>query len=82
MGAKFWIKRFLVVLAGAFVIITAAQLLKGHGPDYAVTHGGAWSLITAAVFTVAKFFQARRGRHCAICKDTPEMLEQGSRKKL
>lgn len=82
MGAKFWIKRFLVVLAAAFVIITAAQLLKGHGLNNAAAHGATWSLMTAAVFTVARFFQARRGQHCAICKDTPEMLEQDRGKRL
>lgn len=81
MGTKFWIKRFLVVLVGAFAIITAAQLFKGHGLGYASTHGALWGLITAAVFTVARFIQARRGQHCVICKDTPEMLDQEPRKR-
>lgn len=77
MGTGFWIKRFLVVLAGAFAVICAAQLLKGHDLAYSATQGVIWSAISATVFTVARFFQARRGRHCAICKDTPEMQQAG-----
>ena len=75
MGTGFWIKRFLTVLAGAFAIICAAQLLRGHGLAYSATQGAIWSVISATVFTVARFFQARRGQHCAICNDTPEMRQ-------
>jgi hypothetical protein len=73
LGTAFWVKRFLVVLALAFVVICAAQLLKGRGLEYSVTQGAIWSTISALVFTVARFFQARRGQHCALCNDTPEM---------
>ena len=73
MGTRFWIERFITVLVGAFAIISTAQLLKGHDLAYSVTQGATWGAISATVFTVARFFQARQGRHCAICKDTPEM---------
>lgn len=73
MGTGFWIKRFLVVLAIAFGVIFAAQWLKGRGVEYAATQAAVWSVVSALVFTVARFFQARRGQHCAICRDTPEM---------
>jgi len=75
MGAAFWIKRFFTVLLGAFAFICAAQLLKGHDFTYASTQGAIWGLIAAAVFTVARIYQSRRGQHCAICKDTPEMQQ-------
>ena len=74
MGASFWIRRFLTVLFSAFVIIGGVQLLKGHSPSYAAFQAAVWSLLSATVFTVSRFFQARRGQHCALCKDTPEML--------
>lgn len=77
MSTGFWIKRFLTVLAGAFTIICMAQLLKGRGLEYAAAQAAIWSLVSALVFTVARFFQARRGQHCAICKDTPEMQNDG-----
>lgn len=73
MGAAFWIKRFLTVLAGASAIICAAQLIKGHDLTYSATQAAVWATIAAALFTTARIFQSRRGRHCAICKDTPEM---------
>jgi len=77
MGLRFWIKRFFIVLLGAFVIICAAQILKSHDFRYAAVQGAVWAVITASVFTVARFIQSRRGQHCAICKDTPEMQESG-----
>jgi hypothetical protein len=75
VGTRFWIKRFLTVLAGAFVIIGAVQMLKGHDFPYAVTQAAIWGAITAIVFTVGRLYQSRRGQHCAICKDTPEMQQ-------
>ena len=76
MGAKFWIQRFFTVLGGAFVIICAVQLLKGHDLSYSATQAGIWGFISASVFTAGRFFQARRGQHCALCNDTPEMRSE------
>ena len=73
MGTLFWIKRFFVVFAGAFVVICAAQLLKGHDLSYAATQAGLWGAIAAAVFTVARLYQSRQGQHCAVCNDIPEV---------
>jgi hypothetical protein len=78
LSVGFWVKRFLVVLGLAFAVICTAQLLKGRGLEYSAAQAAIWSIISAIVFTVARFFQARRGQHCAICKDTPEM-QQASR---
>lgn len=75
MGTAFWIKRFFTVLLGAFVVICAAQLIKGHGFAYASIQGAIWGLITAVVFAAARVYQSRKGQHCAICKDTPEMQQ-------
>ena len=78
---QFWVKRFVTVLLGAFIIIGGAQLLKGHDLAYAATQAAIWSVLSAAVFTTARFFQARRGQHCAICKDT-EQMRQGQKKQV
>ena len=75
MGAAFWIRRFVVVLAGSFAVICAAQLFKGHPLRYSTSQGAIWGITAASIFTLARFFQARRGQHCAICKDTPEMRQ-------
>lgn len=73
MGIAFWIRRFLVVFAGAFVAIAAMQLLKGRTAVHAATEGLIWATVSAAVFVAARMLQSRRGRHCALCRDTPEM---------
>jgi len=76
MGTAFWIKRYLVVLAGAFAIICAAQLLKGHDLEYSATHGAIWGVISAAIFTAVRIHKSRNKQHCALCRDTPEMREE------
>ena len=75
VSTAFWIRRFFTVLAGAFVVICAAQMLRGHDLVYSAVQGVIWATISATVFTGARFFQARQGRHCAICRDTPEMQQ-------
>lgn len=76
MGTAFWIKRFLTVLVAAFAIICSAQLLKGHQLAHAAAEAALWGFISAAIFTGARFWQARKGQHCALCRDTPEMREK------
>ncbi|MBX7221965.1 MAG: hypothetical protein K1Y36_18580 [Blastocatellia bacterium] len=73
MGTTFWVRRFFLVLGGAFAIIAVAQFLKGHELAAAVEQGFLWAPITAAIFIGARIYQSRRGLHCAICRDTPEM---------
>jgi ABC-type uncharacterized transport system permease subunit len=71
MNAGFWMGRFLVALAAAFVIITGAQLLRGHTTEDAVTHGLVWSVITAVIFVGVNYYKWRRGQRCAVCGDPP-----------
>ncbi|CAN5481485.1 hypothetical protein BH18VER1_BH18VER1_18370 [soil metagenome] len=73
MGTAFWIRRFFLVFAIAFAVIAGAQFLKGRGIEYSAQQAAFWGVLSAVVFTTARFYQARRGVHCAICKDTPEM---------
>jgi len=71
MGTAFWVGRFATVLSGAFAVIFVAQALRGHAWLLAAADAAFWSVVSAAVFVTARFFQSRRGQHCAICKDTP-----------
>ena len=75
MGTCFWTRRFVIVFLGALVVIGAGQLLQGRSLDHALSHGLLWSFVTAGVFIAARLYQARRGQHCAICRDTPEMQD-------
>lgn len=72
MTMKFWIKRFLTVLVGAFVVISTAQWLKGHDLAYAVGQGGLWGSISALVFVVAAVLRPRSCRFCSVSNDTPD----------
>jgi hypothetical protein len=73
MRLRFWVRRFAVVYAVAFVLIAGVQRLKTGNASFAVEHGIFWAAATAGVFTCARLCQARLGSHCAICKDTPEI---------
>ena len=75
MGIGFWIRRFVAVFFGALVVIGAGQLLQGRSPANALSHGLVWTAVAATVFTAAPLHQARKGRHCALCRDTPEMQD-------
>lgn len=75
LGGAFWVRRFLTVLAGAFVVIAAAQLLRGRTVEEAIPHASLWAPVAAVIFTGSRLYQSRRRQHCAICKDTPEMLD-------
>jgi len=77
MGAAFWTRRFILVWTIAFVVIAGAQALKGHDLAYALTQGLLWATISAVLFISARLYQSRRGQHCAICRDTPEMRGEG-----
>lgn len=72
MGTAFWIRRFALVFAGAFVLIAASHLVRGRGIEHARLEATLWASLTAAVFTGARIVQSRRGRHCAVCRDTPD----------
>ena len=75
MGTAFWIRRFLLVFAGAFVLIAASHLVRGRGVEHALVESALWAALSAAVFTGARIVQSRRGQHCAVCRDTPEFHE-------
>lgn len=75
MGASFWVRRFALVFVAALVIIAGAQLSKGNSVDYSLTQGWIWGAISASVFTTTRMYQSRRGQHCAICRDAPEMAK-------
>ncbi|MBY0573483.1 MAG: hypothetical protein K2P84_07355 [Undibacterium sp.] len=73
MGLLFWIRRFITVFVVAFILIAGAQMLRGHDIAYALEQGLIWSFISSSIFVISRFIQARNKKHCALCRDTPEM---------
>lgn len=74
MGIGFWVRRFLLVLVCAFVIIASSHVLRGRTYANAAMEGSLWSVVTATIFTAARIYHSRRGHACAICADTPQTL--------
>jgi hypothetical protein len=72
MGMLFWIRRYLTVFVLGVLVIGASHLVRGRSLEHAATESLLWAFIAATVFTTARFYQARRGQHCAICRDTSE----------
>lgn len=69
----FWIRRFFLALAIAFVGIAAGQyLLRERTLDYAIQHGLIWGVVSAAIFTATALYRWRKGRYCALCATPPE----------
>lgn len=81
MGTAFWLRRFTIVFVGAFVLITAAQLLRGRTLEFATFHGLVWAAVSATSFTGVRFCQASQGQHFAICRYTPEMRARDGRQR-
>jgi hypothetical protein len=77
MGPAFWVRRFCVVFLLALVVITGAQRLRGHAVADIIGESALWAAISAAVFTGARIRQSQKGRHCALCGDTPELQQRG-----
>lgn len=65
MGFGFYLRRFLAMLVGTFVLLTAVYLLRGRGWTTSLEQAGTWSSITAVVYVAAMYARARR---CARCR--------------
>ena len=78
MGLAFWIRRTLTVFALVAAVLFVVRLLRGDAAAAAAEYGALWGALTAGVFTAARVVQSRRGQHCAICQDTPEMADRGA----
>lgn len=68
----FWVRRYFVVAGGAFVLLVAAGMLKGRDLQRVAPESLFWAVVTAAVFTAARYRSARKGEACALCRDTVE----------
>ena len=77
MTPAFWIKRFFTVFVVAFLMLFLVALLKNRSLGRATAESAVWAGVTAVVFVSARIYQSRKGQHCALCRDTPEMAQGG-----
>ena len=69
---RFWITRFVSVAAAAFALLAGLYLLRGMPAGEALREAGIWSVLAAAIFTGNRYWKARQGKSCALCRDTVE----------
>jgi hypothetical protein len=79
MKPSFWIKRFSVVFVGVFSLLLVVGLLKGRSLERSVRESAVWAGVSSVIFVAARIYQSRRGQHCALCRDTPELVRGGQR---
>ena len=66
----FWVRRYIVVAGGAFILLVAVGLLKGRELERAIPESLFWAVVTAGVFTAVRYRKARKGEACSLCRDT------------
>jgi hypothetical protein len=71
MPRSFWIKRFLTVVSGVFLVLLAVGQLKDRPGRQAVTESAGWAGISSTIFLATRVYYSRRGQPCELCGDTP-----------
>ena len=69
---EFWVRRFLWMTGIVFMVLMAASLLRGRAMETALSESFVWALVSAAIFTGWRYYQARKGVACVLRKDTVE----------
>jgi uncharacterized membrane protein len=69
---QFWVRRYFWVSGMMFLILMAAAWLRGRTPGTAFSESLIWALLSATIFTGARYYKASKGAVCALRKDTEE----------
>ena len=59
MPLSFYVRRFLLVFVVASIVISAAQMLKGHPIELAAPDGLLWGAISSLVYTSVLAYKLR-----------------------
>jgi hypothetical protein len=69
---QLWVRRYLWTTGIVFMILLAVSLLRGRETDRALSESLIWALVSAAAFTARRYYLARKGATCALCKETAD----------
>ncbi|QMW15544.1 hypothetical protein IT970_05625 [Pseudoalteromonas sp. A41-2] len=72
MSTKFWILRAIRVFTLVAILLFMVEILKGHDTQSALSFALLWSFIATAIFIATRLYHSSKGRHCALCNDTPD----------
>jgi hypothetical protein len=64
MGAKFWLRRFMVAFLIAATALFLAEIIKGHAQTKAAQFALLWGAITALLFTLISYSRFKRNPRC------------------
>lgn len=68
----FWITRFAMVLATTFAFLFVVYALQGQAVEPAARDALMWAILATSIFIGARYYQASKGKACALCRDTVE----------
>lgn len=72
MGTGFWIKRFVVALSVAVVVLLAVRLAEGQLLADAARFAILWGISSGALFTLIGYIRFRRNPACMIPRSRQE----------
>lgn len=65
-----WIGQYLLAAGSMFALLLAVDMAQGTVFADAWVSALAWAATAAAIFIGSRYWQARKGADCAMCKDT------------
>jgi hypothetical protein len=71
-STAFWVRRFLMVWGASALFLLAVYVVRGMAIDLAIRDAAAWSLFASAIFIAGRYYNASKGKACALCRDTVE----------
>lgn len=74
MGAKFWVKRGVLVLAVSFLILFLAKYFKSNDFAYALGQAMLWSVVTTMVYLLVLWNKLRKNPSCAAKQSQDENI--------
>ena len=66
MGARFWVRRFLIALLVASALLFVVELAKGHAAMETARFVMLWGVLSAAIFTLIGYIRYRRNPACML----------------
>ncbi|MES2322243.1 MAG: hypothetical protein V4633_08285 [Pseudomonadota bacterium] len=68
----FWITRFAMALASTFTFLFVIYALQGQPLKSAAQDALMWAILATSIFIAGRYYNASKGRACALCRDTVE----------
>ncbi|MFC0251846.1 hypothetical protein [Massilia consociata] len=66
-----WSGQYLLAASSMFMLLEVIDMLRGEAFGAAWRESLAWAVLAAAIFIGSRYYQAKRGAACAVCKDPP-----------